>query len=287
MPGFGGQEFDDVAIEKLHELSTRTRLRCPVGSRRRSECGIRSGACAEAGAELFVAGTAIFRTDDYRGRDPGAFIRQRSVRSTLITQAGNNWVKLFYGSDTFDSPRHNRIRPAGRVQGTLNIPLCEDGRQQVGNDGRCTARSTDRGRLRESLPIGRPNSRALAQALDLKVKTIEKFENLDQGLWQGMLVSDVKAKQPKVYRQCQEQPEKVCPPQGETLCYGQAAGIGGAREAAEKTQVGRCDRDRGARAPGERCSPRRAARRVGRLVAEANESAQWQLIDVPETVAAK
>jgi probable phosphoglycerate mutase len=32
-----------------------------------------------------------------------------------------------------------------------------------------------------------------------------------------MLVDDVKTKQPKVYRQWQEQPEMVCPPQGETL----------------------------------------------------------------------
>jgi probable phosphoglycerate mutase len=32
-----------------------------------------------------------------------------------------------------------------------------------------------------------------------------------------MLVKDVKTKQPKVYRQWQEQPETICPPQGETL----------------------------------------------------------------------
>jgi probable phosphoglycerate mutase len=40
---------------------------------------------------------------------------------------------------------------------------------------------------------------------------------LDHGLWQGLLVTDVKSKQPKVYRQWQDQPETVCPPQGETL----------------------------------------------------------------------
>ena len=50
------------------------------------------------------------------------------------------------------------------------------------------------------------------------MKTLDKLQNLDHGLWQGMLVSDVKTKQPKVYRQWQEQPETVCPPQGETLC---------------------------------------------------------------------
>jgi broad specificity phosphatase PhoE len=105
----------------------------------------------------------------------------------------------------------------GRVQGTLDIPLCEDGRQEV---------DTMVNQLRDQ-PItavysspsqsAQQTAEALAVSRDLKVKTVDKLENLDHGLWQGMLVSDVKAKQPKVYRQWQEQPETVCPPQGETL----------------------------------------------------------------------
>ena len=51
----------------------------------------------------------------------------------------------------------------------------------------------------------------------MKVKTLDTLQNLDHGLWQGMLVNDVKTKQPKVYRQWQDQPETVCPPQGETV----------------------------------------------------------------------
>ena len=66
---------------------------------------------------------------------------------------------------------------------------------------------------------------ALAQALDLKVKTIDKLQNLDHGLWQGMLVADVKAKQPKVYRQWQEQPENGLPAAGRNAVRGQAARV--------------------------------------------------------------
>jgi phosphoserine phosphatase len=105
----------------------------------------------------------------------------------------------------------------GRVQGTLDIPLCEDGRQEV---------AALVAELREK-PItavyASPSSSALqtaeaiAAVFDLKVKTLDKLQNLDQGLWQGMLVDEVKTKQPKVYRQWQDQPEIVCPPQGETL----------------------------------------------------------------------
>jgi probable phosphoglycerate mutase len=105
----------------------------------------------------------------------------------------------------------------GRVQGTLDIPLCEDGRQEVDamvnqlRDQPITAVYSSPSQCAQQ------TADALAAARDLKVKTIDNLENLDHGLWQGMLISDVKAKQPKVYRHWQEQPETVCPPQGEPL----------------------------------------------------------------------
>src|SRR5215475_14486972 len=83
----------------------------------------------------------------------------------------------------------------GRVQGTLNIPLCEDGRQEVDA-------MVDELRGKEIAAIysgpsqsAEQTAESLGHALDLKVKTIEDLENLDHGLWQGMLVADVKAKQ--------------------------------------------------------------------------------------------
>ena len=57
----------------------------------------------------------------------------------------------------------------------------------------------------------------LAESLRIKAKTLDKLGNLNLGLWQGMLIDDVKRKQPKVYRQWQDFPETVCPPDGETL----------------------------------------------------------------------
>jgi probable phosphoglycerate mutase len=58
---------------------------------------------------------------------------------------------------------------------------------------------------------------AIAAAHDAKVKTLDSLLNLDMGLWQGKLIEDVRTKQKKVYRQWQENPETVCPPEGETL----------------------------------------------------------------------
>ena len=66
MPGFGGQKFEPEALDKLRELSSRPNrdylLEVDGG------VGLDTvGPCADAGAELLVAGTAIFKTDDYAG----------------------------------------------------------------------------------------------------------------------------------------------------------------------------------------------------------------------------
>jgi ribulose-phosphate 3-epimerase len=64
MPGFGGQEFDATVLPKLRELSARD----DVDVLLEVDGGISRdtiGACAEAGADLFVAGTAVFESDDY------------------------------------------------------------------------------------------------------------------------------------------------------------------------------------------------------------------------------
>ena len=57
----------------------------------------------------------------------------------------------------------------------------------------------------------------LSKDLDARMKKLDRMQNLNLGLWQGMQVSEVRHKQPKVYRQWQEQPENVCPPDGEMI----------------------------------------------------------------------
>jgi ribulose-phosphate 3-epimerase len=65
MPGFGGQPFDPIALDKLRAL----RARNDVDAFLEVDGGINLdniGPCADAGADMFVSGTAIFRTSDYR-----------------------------------------------------------------------------------------------------------------------------------------------------------------------------------------------------------------------------
>jgi phosphoserine phosphatase len=105
----------------------------------------------------------------------------------------------------------------GRIQGTLDIPLCEDGRRQVDAMVEELRGQSIAAIYTSPSQSAEQTADALGKTLDLKVKTLDSLHNLDHGLWQGMLVTDVKTKQPKVYRQWQDQPETVCPPQGEPV----------------------------------------------------------------------
>jgi probable phosphoglycerate mutase len=105
----------------------------------------------------------------------------------------------------------------GRIHGDLNVPLCPEGAAEIERLA---------GEL-QGLEIGVlytsacqsavQSAESLGKLLGVKVKKLDHLENLDHGLWQGMLIDEVRQKQPTVYRQWQEQPESICPPEGETI----------------------------------------------------------------------
>jgi broad specificity phosphatase PhoE len=104
-----------------------------------------------------------------------------------------------------------------RIQGALDIPLNEQGLAEV---ARTIEELRDRSIETVYTPTSQPSlqtAQAIAKALGLKLKKLDRLQSLNMGLWQGMLVEDVRRKQPKVYRQWQEQPELICPPEGEML----------------------------------------------------------------------
>ncbi|GAB6164436.1 histidine phosphatase family protein [Thermostilla marina] len=107
----------------------------------------------------------------------------------------------------------------GRLRGRLDIPLSEGGRAEV-------LAMLERMKQESSVPKAlyyspcRPaveTAELLGEALSLKPRALPALQNFNYGLWQGMLIDEVKTKQPKVYRQWQDQPEITCPPEGEML----------------------------------------------------------------------
>lgn len=113
-------------------------------------------------------------------------------------------------------PGTSEFDEQGRIQGTLDIPLTEQGQREVHQS------------IADLKPLGLTvlysspceaawqSATALAAGLGIKARRLDAMENLDCGLWQGLQLEEVKRKQPKVFKQWQEHPEMICPPEGET-----------------------------------------------------------------------
>ncbi|MBW3541590.1 MAG: histidine phosphatase family protein [Planctomycetes bacterium] len=104
-----------------------------------------------------------------------------------------------------------------RVQGSLEIPMNARGETQVRS-------VVDRLRQMDLEVIytspgepARSTAEILGAELDVKVKEVDELRNLDQGLWEGLCVDEIRHKFPRVYRQWRESPRTICPPQGETV----------------------------------------------------------------------
>jgi broad specificity phosphatase PhoE len=104
-----------------------------------------------------------------------------------------------------------------RIQGVLDLPLSERGKTEV-------ASLVDRLATRDfaGLYCGPSESttrtaEAIARATSLRAKRLDDLRNLDQGLWQGLPVEEIKRRYTRVFRQWLDDPRTVCPPQGEPV----------------------------------------------------------------------
>jgi broad specificity phosphatase PhoE len=148
------------------------------------------------------------------GREPSSQEKQkaRNPPAGRVVSSQENMLRIVLirpGSTDYDVQK--------LIQGCLDIPLNDEGR------GECVALAESlRGQGMECIyaPCCEPtrqSAQLIAQKLGLKVRKLEGMQNVNHGLWQGMAIDDVRRKQPKVYRQWQEQPENVCPPEGEMI----------------------------------------------------------------------
>jgi broad specificity phosphatase PhoE len=108
-----------------------------------------------------------------------------------------------------------------RVQGVLDIPLTERGRGEVARMAQKLAGSLN-GSLLSALYCGPcenviRTAEIVGKTLGIRPKRIDEFRNLDQGLWQGLQIDEIKRRNTKLFRQWIDDPETICPPQGETM----------------------------------------------------------------------
>ncbi len=167
----------------------------------------------------------------------------------------------------------------GRIQGNLDIPLNEQGNSEV---AKTIDELKDQG-IRILYCCGcaaaRQTAEALSTALGVKLKEMDNMRNLNHGLWQGMLINEVKRRQPTVYRQWAEQPECVRPPCGETISEARQ------RVSAALAKISRKHKDDvvGVVVPEPLASMVRAELRsdeLGDLWRASQERGSWEAIDV-------
>ena len=110
-----------------------------------------------------------------------------------------------------------------RLQGILDIPLSDRGRAEVALLAESLPRTLNGLPLLLSAIYCGPSesvvrtAEAVGKALGLRPKRIDDLRNLDQGLWQGLPLDEIKRRHLKVFRQWLDDPATVCPPQGETV----------------------------------------------------------------------
>jgi phosphoserine phosphatase len=104
-----------------------------------------------------------------------------------------------------------------RIQGTLDIPLSDAGRKEATQTAEAIRRYAPKALYCSPCAAAEETADVIGTALDLKAKPVERLQNVNLGLWQGQLIDEVRHKQPKVYKQWQEHPEGVHPPDGEML----------------------------------------------------------------------
>ena len=104
-----------------------------------------------------------------------------------------------------------------RIQGTLDLPLNRRGKDQV-QEIADSLRDVPLAVVYTSPSNpARSTAEVISESLGVPVKEKEDLRNLDQGLWQGLPVEEVRRKFPKVFKQWQAAPETICPPEGETI----------------------------------------------------------------------
>jgi phosphoserine phosphatase len=105
----------------------------------------------------------------------------------------------------------------GRVRGSLDIPPCSEGLAEVTALADRLSAAPPEAIYTAPTACGIQTGRIIGNRCGVPPKRLDLLTNLDFGLWQGRLVSDIRSLQPRLYRQWQDDPWSVAPPEGELL----------------------------------------------------------------------
>tara|TARA_B110000495_G_scaffold126162_1_gene109773 strand:- start:859 stop:1455 length:597 start_codon:yes stop_codon:yes gene_type:complete len=104
-----------------------------------------------------------------------------------------------------------------RIVGSLDMPLSSDGEREARAIARDLAGVGIVAIFSAAGLAAQQTARQLSRSGEVRVRVEENLVNLDYGLWHGKSRSEFKENQPKLYRQWQDNPDSICPPDGEPV----------------------------------------------------------------------
>ena len=104
-----------------------------------------------------------------------------------------------------------------RILGVLELPLNQRGEAQVVSlISRLKGLSLDVEAVLSG--TGQPvkgTADVIGEAFGVNVRESEELNNVNQGLWQGSSIEEIRRKTPRCFKQWEDAPETICPPEGE------------------------------------------------------------------------
>lgn len=107
-----------------------------------------------------------------------------------------------------------------RVLGTLDMPVNQQGTDEIVDTIAVLADADIRPEVILTSPEDPASGTAhgVAAAIGhVKVKELDEFRNVNQGLWQGLCKDDVRKRYPRMFRTGRDTSVAICPPEGESL----------------------------------------------------------------------
>jgi broad specificity phosphatase PhoE len=104
----------------------------------------------------------------------------------------------------------------GRWQGHADVPLNPRGHRQAEEIARTLSGTRLDALYTSDLERTLQTAAPLARNQQLQIKIDPRLREIDQGEWQGLLVSEIQIRYAKEFRQRRENPLEVAPPGGET-----------------------------------------------------------------------
>jgi len=127
-------------------------------------------------------------------------VTKETTNVILIRHGQTDWTKL------------------NRIQGNLDIPLNHEGQKEAEKFAKELSRFDIKAIYSSSASCSYATAQEVAGNRELKVKKMPEFNALNQSVWQGLLLKDVKKRYKKQYNLWHISPDSGKPPRGESIC---------------------------------------------------------------------